>query len=308
MKSELVLRIISAIVLLAICLPLIWLGGLPFLLMCVALSGLLLYELFGIYRSNPEELQANKAMWIVGGIVYALIPLICLPAIRGAVSPPGLYLLLLLFLSVWVTDIAAYFSGRYFGGPKLLPRVSPKKTWSGALGGLLGAMIIGGLFALSVEGLEKEATTGTSNARKFSKGTFPFPVGLASSSLVSDFQNEHNRHIPLHKQLPLPSSFLIDQQGRLIVIYKGKVSVDQILADATHSEGDRDARMVRSSPLGGQTIKHPRIEQVAVNQAEFLRFYAAAEFQGSGRIDEVARQYADVVIDANALQTMRVQL
>lgn len=151
------------------------------------------------------------------------------------------------------------------------------------------------VLALSVEGIEKEAKTGATNAWRFSKGKFPFPVGLATASLVSDFQNEHNRHIPLHKQLPLPSSFLIDQQGRLVVIYKGKVSVDQILADATHSEGNRDVRIVRSSPLGGQSIKHPRIEQVALNQAEFLRFYAAAEFQASGRIDEVARQYADVV-------------
>ena len=148
--SELTLRILSAIVLLAVSLPLIWWGGLPFLVMCLVLSGLLAYELLGIYRSNTDEFQTHKIAWAVGGIVYALIPVICLPAIRGAVTPPGLYLLLLLFLSVWVTDIAAYFSGRYYGGPKLLPRVSPKKTWSGALGGLLGAMIVGGVLASKV--------------------------------------------------------------------------------------------------------------------------------------------------------------
>jgi tetratricopeptide (TPR) repeat protein len=151
------------------------------------------------------------------------------------------------------------------------------------------------VLALSVEGLEEEANKGASTARRVSEGKFPFPVGLATASLVSDFQNEHNRHIPLHKKLPLPSSFLIDRQGRLSVIYKGKVSVDQLLEDATHSEGNRHERMVRSSPIGGQSIRHPRVEQVAENEAEFLRFYAAAELQGSGRIDEVARQYADVV-------------
>ena len=153
------------------------------------------------------------------------------------------------------------------------------------------------VLALSVEGLEEDARKGMNTARRASEGKFPFLVGMATDSLVSDFQNEHNRHIPLHKKLPLPSSFLIDRQGRLSVIYKGKVSVDQLLADAAHSEGDRHARMVRSSPvsIGGQSIKHPRVEQVAENEAEFLRFYAAAAFQGSGRIDEVARQYADVL-------------
>ena len=153
------------------------------------------------------------------------------------------------------------------------------------------------ILALSVEGLEGDARKAVNTARRVSEGKFPFLVGMATNSLVSDFQSEHNRHLPLHKKLPLPSSFLIDRQGRLSVIYKGKVSVDQLLVDAAHSEGDRHARMVRSSPvgIGGQSIKHPRVEQVAENEAEFLRFYAAAELQGSGRIDEVARQYADVL-------------
>jgi phosphatidate cytidylyltransferase len=44
-----------------------------------------------------------------------------------------------LFAVVWATDILAYFTGRAFGGPLLWARVSPKKTWSGALGGLIGA-------------------------------------------------------------------------------------------------------------------------------------------------------------------------
>ena len=50
-----------------------------------------------------------------------------------------------MFAVVWSTDIAAYFAGRKIGGPKLMPRVSPNKTWSGALGGLLGAVVAGTL-------------------------------------------------------------------------------------------------------------------------------------------------------------------
>ena len=55
-----------------------------------------------------------------------------------------------LMLLVWASDSAAYVAGRALGGPKLWPAISPGKTWSGALGGLLGAMLVGGLAAILV--------------------------------------------------------------------------------------------------------------------------------------------------------------
>jgi phosphatidate cytidylyltransferase len=67
----------------------------------------------------------------------------------------GLSLILFVFFIVWITDIAAYFVGRHFGGPKLLPAVSPKKTWSGAMGGL-GFSII---FAVLVTVYNPDLTT-----------------------------------------------------------------------------------------------------------------------------------------------------
>jgi phosphatidate cytidylyltransferase len=54
----------------------------------------------------------------------------------------GLLAIGLLFSIVWTTDIVAYFVGRAVGGPKLCPAISPKKTWSGAVGGTLGAMAV----------------------------------------------------------------------------------------------------------------------------------------------------------------------
>jgi len=55
----------------------------------------------------------------------------------------GLLATLWLFAVVWATDIAAYFTGRALGGPKLAPRISPKKTWSGAVGGAAAAAAAG---------------------------------------------------------------------------------------------------------------------------------------------------------------------
>jgi len=59
----------------------------------------------------------------------------------------GFVALVLVLLVVWVTDIGGYFAGRGMGGPKLWPRVSPKKTWSGAIGGAFGAVVVALAFA-----------------------------------------------------------------------------------------------------------------------------------------------------------------
>lgn len=79
--------------------------------------------------------------WSVVGPFYAGLPAVALAAVRAA--PNGLWLVVFLFAVVWATDIAAYFSGRAIGGPKLWPAVSPKKTWSGAIGGLLAGAVAG---------------------------------------------------------------------------------------------------------------------------------------------------------------------
>ncbi|MFF8801714.1 MULTISPECIES: phosphatidate cytidylyltransferase [unclassified Methylobacterium] len=81
----------------------------------------------------------RKAVWgLLGAAVIAVVPtLLRLDPGIGIVGPAWM------FAVVWSTDSVAYFTGRLIGGPKLMPRVSPKKTWSGALGGL-AAGILGG--------------------------------------------------------------------------------------------------------------------------------------------------------------------
>ena len=78
--------------------------------------------------------------WVAGGLPYAGTIGIA-PIVLRSDPEDGFVAMIFLFAIVWTTDVAAYFVGRMIGGPKLLPRVSPKKTWSGAIGGLAAAVL-----------------------------------------------------------------------------------------------------------------------------------------------------------------------
>ena len=78
--------------------------------------------------------RAGRRGWSAAGVGYAAASLFGRSA-AGAMPDYGFVAIVFLFAVVWVTDIFAYFAGRAIGGPKLWPRVSPKKTWSGAIGG-----------------------------------------------------------------------------------------------------------------------------------------------------------------------------
>ena len=64
------------------------------------------------------------------------------PTLAGSVGDRGETLVLVVFVSVWSTDTAAYFFGRWFGKHLLFPRVSPKKTWEGAIGGGITSIVV----------------------------------------------------------------------------------------------------------------------------------------------------------------------
>jgi phosphatidate cytidylyltransferase len=84
--------------------------------------------------------------WAGGGVIYAGVAFLG-PALLRRDGELGLSAFLFLAVTVWMTDIVAYLVGRGVGGPLLWPPVSPKKTWSGALGGLAGGVVGGTLVA-----------------------------------------------------------------------------------------------------------------------------------------------------------------
>jgi phosphatidate cytidylyltransferase len=91
-------------------------------------------------------LSPERRGWSAAGFLYAAAALVASVLLR--LDPDaGLVALIFVLLVVWVTDIGGYFAGRGIGGPKLWPRVSPKKTWAGALGGFAGSLVIAAGFA-----------------------------------------------------------------------------------------------------------------------------------------------------------------
>ena len=84
--------------------------------------------------------QARR-FWIASGFLYAAAAQAASVLVRLD-SRNGFVALVFVLLVVWVTDIGGYFAGRSIGGPKLWPRVSPKKTWAGAIGGFVASLVV----------------------------------------------------------------------------------------------------------------------------------------------------------------------
>lgn len=88
----------------------------------------------------------REGIWAAAGVLYAGALVASVVLLR--VSPRfGLAAILWLFAIVWGADIAAYFAGRLIRGPRLWPRVSPSKTWAGAIVGALVGAVLGLMLA-----------------------------------------------------------------------------------------------------------------------------------------------------------------
>ena len=145
--SDLKQRIVSAFGLGFICFTAIWLGGIPFLLLLAIAAILLFREWYGLTKDFGWY-------WHIFGFIYIALPCYSLYQLRflteqfNPTSPLYFspWLVLFLVFVIMATDIGAYLVGRLVGGPKLAPRISPGKTWSGLFGGVICAMLVGVLF------------------------------------------------------------------------------------------------------------------------------------------------------------------
>lgn len=185
--GDLAPRLMSAAVMIAVGFVELWLGGMWFAAGIWALGGAMIWELSRMMGaqalSNGRALMlgalgagALVLAWILPGI--AVLPLLVAAAVVGAGQMPahrviygcfaaaillachamillrdtgGLGWILWVICVVVTTDVAGYFAGRTFGGPKFWPAISPKKTWSGTIAGWLGAAVVGLIFAVVLD-------------------------------------------------------------------------------------------------------------------------------------------------------------
>jgi phosphatidate cytidylyltransferase len=195
-QSELAVRAASSAVMVALAIAAAWLGGWAWALASGAVMGLCAYEwsrmadtsrryasaavpaaiLCGVgFVMGPELVQVASCVVFAGalalasqrggsvGVVgagYLALAGYAMASLR-VIGDDGQFLLFMLFAIVWSTDSAAYFTGRALGGPKLWPRVSPKKTWWGFAGGCVAAVIAAMLMAgFNQQGIAAWAVTG----------------------------------------------------------------------------------------------------------------------------------------------------
>lgn len=186
-SSELKKRVLSAIVMIVVALGVTYWGGWPFALFWLAAGIAMMVEWTEMSKVEPRRaVQAvfglgllaltliylagaglamgaaaamgflvlgtliargpHARLWAASGFAYAAVIVLVPPMVR-AYPEIGVLALIWMFGVVWATDIAAYFTGRALGGPKLCPSISPKKTWSGFLGGVVAAALAGVLVA-----------------------------------------------------------------------------------------------------------------------------------------------------------------
>ncbi len=183
MTAELRLRIMSGVALAVVVLLDTWVGGFGFRLLAALIGLLVFYEWTKMTRLRAQDRGGNTAgwvsqimiagtllfgaidsslaliaafvlvltgrailrktsLWLPAGVLYAALSGVSLSVIRGD-QTSGLVAALFLFAVVWGTDIFAFFIGRALGGPKLAPKISPGKTWSGAIGGTVFGVLAG---------------------------------------------------------------------------------------------------------------------------------------------------------------------
>ena len=96
-----------------------------------------------LVKEHPEAIRSGFASSLI--IVYVSFPIACTHVMMYLI-PNGWYFMVIGLFAPWVSDVFAYFCGSFFGKHKIVPHISPKKTWEGCIGGALFTALLTALF------------------------------------------------------------------------------------------------------------------------------------------------------------------
>lgn len=127
-QKSFLLRLASACVMAPLFLYIFWKGGVLFWAVLLLTFAVMVYEWISL---------ANKTRFDFPLSIFGILYLAFCVTLFALLREQGPLVAITLALAVWATDIGAYFSGKIIGGVKLLPAISPNKTWAGLIGGMM---------------------------------------------------------------------------------------------------------------------------------------------------------------------------
>ena len=121
-------------------------GGFSSLMLTTALYALLCVMYAVLFQLTEILNRLYSTLFIIAYICLGFSSLIILRSMTG-----GIYVAILVYMVAWLTDTFAYFTGSLFGRNKLIPKLSPKKTYEGAIGGIVLTLLFCACYIIGVD-------------------------------------------------------------------------------------------------------------------------------------------------------------